>query len=489
VRYAVVSDLHANLQAWNAVLTDIAAQRCGRILCLGDSIGYGPNPSEVLESAYRHIDGFCIGNHDAVVCGKLDPALFNDHARRMLDWTRQRLSDKAVRFLAAQPLTLSGPGFRCVHGDFTDPAAFNYIEGAADAARCWPAAKEPLLFTGHTHVPALFVIGSSGTTHPLPPQSFVVEPGKRYLVNPGSAGNPRSGDALASYCIYDNDENSVVWRTVPFDLDACRAALLAAGFSAADTPFLERDPRRRLLAVREAVCFSPARTPGERARGVTPVSELARLSRAARRWKRIALAAGVAGMLAMAAGLGIVLMNPSGGPFTVPSGELPAVAPYSHDNLLPPFPAAAAGSALPGWRVRLDNPGGTVISAESVNAGSSVTVTVTGAPARFRIESPPVRLDIRGIGKFLLKSGMLRAPDFKGSALFTVEQLGAADAGIYPVLVREAKDPPPKSPVIKFTTDGGRIAPAARFVRFAIEGEHSGTATFTAPVLEAVQHR
>ncbi len=486
MRYAVVSDIHANLQAWNAVLTDIAAQQCGRILCLGDIIGYGPNPSEVLESVYRHVDGFCIGNHDAVVCGKLDPALFTDHARRMLDWTRQRLSEKAVRFLAAQPLTLTGPGFRCVHGDFTEPSAFNYIEGADEAARCWSAAPEPLLFTGHTHVPSLFVIGASGTTHPVPPQSFVIEPGKRYLVNPGSTGNPRGGDALASYCIYDDEERSLVWRTVPFDLDTCRAALLAAGFSASDTPFLERDPRRRLLAVREAVCFSPARTAAERARGVTPVSELARLSLAARRWKRIALGACAAGLLAATAGVGIVMLHPPGEALLLPSGELPAAAPASFENLLPPFPGATDGSALPGWRVRLDRPQATTIAAESGTSGPVVTVTVAGSPARFRIESPPVRLDRRDLEKFLLKATLLRSSDFSGTVLFAVEQLGEADTGTYPILVRETKDPPPRSPVVKFTTDGARLSPDMRFVRFAIEGEHRGSATFTTPTLEPI---
>ncbi len=488
MRYAVVSDIHANLQAWNAVLTDIAAQRADRILCLGDSVGYGPNPSEVLESLYRHVDAFCMGNHDAAVCGKLDTRLFNNHARRLLEWTRGRLSERAVRFLASQPLTLAGAGFRCTHGDFTEPAAFNYIEDATGAAPSWGAASEPLLFTGHTHVPALFVIGASGTTHHLPPQEFVLEPGKRYLLNPGSVGNPRSGDALASYCLYDDDACSVVWRTVPFDLDACRAALTAAGFSEADTPFLERDPRKRLLAVREEVSFSPARTPEECARGVTAVSEVARLSRAARRWKRLALVAAAAGTLVAAAALGVVLLRPpppAAGPLVIPADELPAVAPASRDNLLPPFPSTTDSVSLSGWRVRLDQPKTTFLAA----ATDGITVIASNTVSRFRIESPPVRLDDPALKQLRLTARLFKADDFSGTILFAIEQLGAPDDGTYPVLLRETKDPPP----IKREPDGWTLTQhttqkslrdATRFIRLAIEGECSGTVTFSAPVVE-----
>jgi len=488
VRYAIVSDIHANLQAWNAVLTDIAAQRVGRILCLGDSVGYGPNPSEVLESVYRHVDAFCMGNHDAAVCGKLDPALFNERARRLLDWTRTRLSDKAARFLAAQPLTLAGPGFRCVHGDFTEPAAFNYIEDHADAARSWPAATEPILFTGHTHLPALFVIGASGATHHLPPQDFVIEPGKRYLVNPGSAGNPRADEALASYCILDDDAGSVVWRTVPFDLDAYRAALLAAGFAETDTPFLERDPRRHLSAIREAVSFSPASTPDQLAHGVTPVSELTRLSRVARRWKRIALVAAVTGFLAGAAGLGIARMRPpaaADGPLILPASELSAVAPTSPKNLLPALPVSTDGASLSGWRVRLDNPRATTLAAMR----DGIAVTVTNGPARFRIESPPVRIARADAKTLQIKVRFLKASDFAGHAVFVIEQLGESGSGDHPLVVREIQDPPK----IKRDRDGwtamdrkleNSLRPPTRFIRLAIEGEIAGTVTFADPVLE-----
>lgn len=488
MRYAFVSDIHANLQAWNAVLTDIATRRVDRILCLGDTVGYGPNPSEVLASLYRHVDGFCMGNHDAVVCGKLDSRLFNDHARQMITWTRGHLADKAVRFLAGQPLTISGPGFRCTHGDFTEPAAFHYIEDAASAAPSWQAVDEPLLFCGHTHVPALFVIGKSGTTHALPPQPFALEPGKRYLVNPGSTGNPRSGDALSTYCVYDSDAASVRWHTVPFDLDACRAAIRAAGLDETDTGFLALDPRRRLAAVRETVDFAPARNAEEQAQGVTAVSELARLSRTARRWKRAAMVAMLIGMVSASAAIGIALLRPPAGTgaLLLPPEELASAMPVAiTGNWLPPFPSTTDGRALPGWRIRLDRPDQTVLSIHtSTGANPSLLVDITGdAPGRFRIESPPVRVPRSGPRRYTLLSRLERAEGFSGSVQFAIEQLGQPQAGVYPVLARETKDPPRISPQIRFTTEAGKIVADARFVRLVIEGEHTGTAAIGTPTL------
>ncbi len=486
MRYAVVSDIHANLQAWNAVLTHIAIQRADRILCLGDIMGYGPNPSEVLASLYRHVDGFCMGNHDAVVCGKLDPQRFNDHARRMIEWTRGRLSGKAASFLGSQPLTLAGPGFRCTHGDFTNPAAFHYIDDADSAAANWPVVDEPLLFCGHTHVPALFVIGDSGATHVLAPQDFELETGKRYIVNPGSTGNPRSGDAQATYCLFDSDTGSVCWHTVPFDLDACRHAIRAAGLNEADTGFLSLDPRRRLAAVREEVDFAPARTEAEQARDVTEVSELATLSRSARRWKRVAVTAAVVSLVTVAAALGISLLRPPAGSPWMPPEELAYTLPASATgNWLPAFPSTTDGQSLPGWRLRIDPPGAARISLQlDEDGGRTLSIHVTNAsPATVRIESAPVRVQSSGPGRFVLKTRLERPEGFSGFVQFAVEQLGAAEAGIYPVLMRETKEPPPISPLIRFTTDATRIVPAARYVRLVIESEHNGTITISYPSL------
>jgi predicted phosphodiesterase len=488
VRYAIVSDIHANLQAWNAVLSDIATQQIDRIICLGDSVGYGPDPSAVLTSAYQHVDAFCMGNHDAVICGKLDPQLFNAHARQMIEWTRSQLSEKAVRFLGQQPLTLSASGFRCSHGDFTEPAAFHYITDSESAAPSWDAETAPLLFVGHTHVPTLFVIGNSGKTHELEPQPFVLEPGKRYLVNPGSVGNPRSGDALATYCTYNSETGSVRWQRVPFDLDAFRTAIRTAGLDESNIGFLALDPRRRLAAVRESVDFSPARNESEQAHGVTAVSELEALSKRARRWKRTAVTALAVALIGMTAAISYILLRPPPEPVSLrlPAEPLvPAVPASVTGNWLPPFPATTDGQSLDGWRVELAAPDTTLLSlqptAENVQ---SLAINVAGdTPARFRIESVPVRALRSGLGRFTLLSRLERPDSFRGTVQFAVEQLGPVVQDDYAVRMRETKDPPPISPRIQFSTDASKLIPDAKFVRLVIEGEFTGQVIIEEPSL------
>ena len=130
MRFAIVSDLHSNLQAWNAVLLDIRSQKLDRIICLGDVVGYGPDPAEVLRSVHANVNHLVLGNHDAVVCGKMDETLFNESARQIIDWTRGQLNREARRFLGSLPLSLDAGLFRCAHGDFSEPGAFNHATEA-----------------------------------------------------------------------------------------------------------------------------------------------------------------------------------------------------------------------------------------------------------------------------------------------------------------------------------------------------------------------
>ena len=172
MRYAIVSDIHSNLPAWNAVLADLSALKARKIVCLGDVVGYGPQPEAVLESAYRHIDYFVMGNHDAVVAGKMADDAFNDLAKTMVRWTAARVPAKAKAFLAEQPLVLEGKGFVCVHGSLDRPQAFNYIVSPQEALDTWSATNAQLVFVGHSHIPGIFVLGESGTPHLIPSQDF-----------------------------------------------------------------------------------------------------------------------------------------------------------------------------------------------------------------------------------------------------------------------------------------------------------------------------
>ncbi len=290
MKYAVVSDIHANLPAWNAVLLDIRSAGVDAIICLGDMVGYGPHPREVLESLYTNVDHFLLGNHDAAICGKIDPKFFSDPAREIIQWSARQLGEPAKKFLARLPLCLAGDNFRCAHANFDQPADFHYIFEPEDALPGWRKVSEPLLFIGHTHQPGIFVIGRSQTPRLIPPEDFMLEEGKRFLVNVGSVGQPRDGDYRATYCIFDEATGSVFWRKVPFDLDAHRAAMEKAGLPLAAAAFLNAAPTSLQPPLRERVNFSPPAQPVVTMRDTVPVQHLAQLKRRVRRWQGMFLA-------------------------------------------------------------------------------------------------------------------------------------------------------------------------------------------------------
>lgn len=228
MRYAIVSDIHGNLQAWEAVLKDIAADGVDATICLGDIVGYGPRPAEVLESVWEQATDIALGNHDAVIGGQLDPEIFTENARRMIDWTMETLDPALHDLLAELPYVLEGDGFTMAHAELTQPDRFAYIDNEQDAAENFSAGDQTILFVGHSHVPKIFVLHKdSGDVGELPLHDLVASEDQRYIINVGSVGDPRDGRTLASYCLYDSDKQSVSHRSVPFDIEEFRADLEA----------------------------------------------------------------------------------------------------------------------------------------------------------------------------------------------------------------------------------------------------------------------
>jgi predicted phosphodiesterase len=302
MKIALVSDLHANLQAWRAVLLDIRSMRLDAIICLGDAVGYGPSPADVVASLAAHANHCLLGNHDAALCGKIQTSSFTPEAAQVIAWTRGRVGKNVYRYLASLPLTVAAGEFRCAHGEFAQPAFYHYIHGAEDALASWKAVPEPLLFVGHTHRPAIAVRRNDGECRMLPAQDFILEPGFRYLVNVGSVGQPRDGDARAAYCIYDQDQKAVFWRRLPFDLDAYRAALRQAGVPESASPFLNDDPLASAKPPEKQGGFHPPTDPAQAAQGAVEVVTVDLLRRRVRVWRAAALA-----LLTMVLGLGACL--------------------------------------------------------------------------------------------------------------------------------------------------------------------------------------
>ncbi|MEI6970630.1 MAG: metallophosphoesterase family protein [bacterium] len=476
MRYAIVSDIHSNLQAWNAVLLDIRSLGVDRIICLGDIVGYGPNPVEVLESVHANVDHFVLGNHDAVICSKLDDELFADSARTVLEWTRQRVGRNAAAFLSRLPLTLDGGTFRCAHGDFADPGYFNYVTEPHEAMPSWNAVGEQLLFVGHTHLPSIFLLGRSGTPHRVPAQDFVIEPEKRYIVNPGSVGQPRDGDARASYCVYDQDAGEVRWRRIPFDIDACRAAIATAGIPAEASCFLDYDPRKGVRPLRDIVNFSPATNPRQAAHNVEAVHTLEVLQKRVRRWKLMFALSSTAALLLMVA-VARAWMLKTDRHATI--GDAAFAAPVrasifaADTNMLScPTNAIAPGSPIAGWTVFLSDTAAQGAGLESGGPQSPPCMTLQSDGGEIRVSS---RGFIVEPGTKLQMSALFRhEPGFTGDIWIGLELTRQTPGG--ETINHINPKPPSASRKDGWLAAQGTVTmpPGAKLIRFEIYGKFNG---------------
>tara|TARA_R110000850_G_scaffold9196_32_gene34050 strand:+ start:605 stop:2389 length:1785 start_codon:yes stop_codon:yes gene_type:complete len=228
--YAVFSDLHGNLPAWKAVLADMEEHGAETYICLGDIVGYGPKPQEVLDGVRSVTENIVLGNHDAAVCGRMDASIFNDKAREIVEWTRSVLSEEAIAFFSEVPLTMDdSAGTLFVHAEIEDPGRFGYITDPTEAQANLAATTARLTFIGHTHTPAVFATNHQSEVSTQPAQDFQMQSGCRYIVNVGSAGEPRDMDVRASYCLFDDQSGQIKFRRVEFDVEAYRSDVQAAG--------------------------------------------------------------------------------------------------------------------------------------------------------------------------------------------------------------------------------------------------------------------
>ena len=246
MRYAVISDVHANAVALRRVLEDARQLGVEKVVCLGDVVGYGPLPSETLSLVRASCCATVAGNHDDAVSGRGDASEFIDLAGDAAARHREALSKDDVAWLRSLPYVCGIDGATCVHGDLSDPPKFYYVESEDDAAATLGATDAQIVFVGHTHVPCIFFTGDDGTVQKAVPQDFAVEAGRRYVVNPGSVGYPREsgGQCFSSYVIYDTQERSMRFRRLPFSV----ASVMQRG----------RNPRRIGAKSVVAICAAAA---------------------------------------------------------------------------------------------------------------------------------------------------------------------------------------------------------------------------------------
>lgn len=228
--YGLISDIHANLEALEAVLAELNGVE--GYLCLGDLVGYGPDPEACL-TRVRALPGLTavVGNHDLAAIGRYDPNWFNPYARRAIEWTAGRLTSDDAAYLGSLPDTEEVAGAVLVHGSL--PEAMDYVTNCEDALDCFDAFGGALCLVGHTHVAEYYTRPESARTCE---QLGLLRGGQvdlrrelRYLINPGSIGQPRDGNPQASFGVYDSDARTVRVGRVDYDLAAVQAKMRAGG--------------------------------------------------------------------------------------------------------------------------------------------------------------------------------------------------------------------------------------------------------------------
>lgn len=231
MRYAVLGDLHANLTALEAVLTDLEGEGVDALLSVGDVVGYGAAPREVIQLVRELRVTVVKGNHDAAVTGELDARWFNPFAREAVDWTVAELDREERRWLAELPLVAHLEHCSVAHGTPHAPERYDYVQSTEDADPSLDELEEPLCFVGHTHVPVTIlrlVEQPERTSYTLDDHVDLSESAVA-LVNVGSVGQPRDEDPRAAYGVFDSDRAEFVLRRVEYDVEREAARIRAAG--------------------------------------------------------------------------------------------------------------------------------------------------------------------------------------------------------------------------------------------------------------------
>jgi diadenosine tetraphosphatase ApaH/serine/threonine PP2A family protein phosphatase len=230
MRIAVISDVHANLPALDAVLAALGT--VDALWHLGDVVGYGPHPDEVV-SRLREAGAVGVrGNHDVAALGELDTASFNPAARRAVEWTASRISPETRGWLEALPERLELEDMTLVHGSPRDPV-WEYVMTTRDARASMAAFATPYCLHGHTHVPVVWREHDGNVEVGRPTDGSQLDlDARRLLLNPGSVGQPRDGDPRASAVVLDTDAGTATWQRVDYPISSTQRDMRAAGLPA-----------------------------------------------------------------------------------------------------------------------------------------------------------------------------------------------------------------------------------------------------------------
>ncbi len=228
MKIALISDIHANLEALEAVLKDCATQKVEAVHCLGDVVGYGADPGPCLELINERCRTKLLGNHEYAALGLLPTDLLNQVARSSLSWTHDQLTDRHFAIIAEFTLELIENDLHLVHSSPFEPDKWHYVLTQIEAKEAFAHAKTRLCFLGHSHLPAIFGENHDGSVRQQVGHDFLPDEECRYLINIGSVGQPRDNDPRACYVTCDTSEGDIEYHRVEYDIARARAKMAQA---------------------------------------------------------------------------------------------------------------------------------------------------------------------------------------------------------------------------------------------------------------------
>jgi predicted phosphodiesterase len=228
MRVGVISDVHANARALDAVLEQIDAERVDAVWCLGDTVGYGPLPNECCDVVSSRADHCLVGNHDLVVLGRLSVSDFNDEAAAAATWTADVLTHESRTFLERLEPSGEVDGVDLYHASARDPV-WEYVLTEEAASATLELSPAPLVLVGHSHVALALSQNGEGVAGGMAPAGSRVELAGRWLLNPGSVGQPRDGDPRAAWLLLDLDKMFAEFRRVPYSIEQTQTEMRERG--------------------------------------------------------------------------------------------------------------------------------------------------------------------------------------------------------------------------------------------------------------------
>lgn len=217
---AIISDIHSNLEALTAVLSELDSRKISQIFCLGDVVGYGANPNECIQLLWERDIPCVAGNHDKAAIKEIDIDDFSEAARAGIIWTRSVLTHESIQYLKGLPLSLEAHGIMFVHSSPDEPQEFRYLIYPEDTFFSYKAFSGSLCVVGHTHRPVVFC-EDMVSTH--------ITRDKKFIVNVGSVGQPRDGNWRACFLLFDTDAWSLEYARMEYDVNTSRQKILSAG--------------------------------------------------------------------------------------------------------------------------------------------------------------------------------------------------------------------------------------------------------------------